>query len=305
VAGTPVQFTAPVGGGTIKNADPQTDQHGMAGAEAVCGPQPGDQEFLGLAGGMTLTFDGTSRLLPVIKPNGAVNAASFRVGPGMAPGSYISLFGSGLSDSTDGTPNDSLPLVIDSASVSFDVPSANLSLPGRLLYVSPGQINLQVPWELRGQTSALIKITIEDTQGAVYALPLTDYSPAFYQSTEKSTGRVLLAARDNASGQAISSATPAHAGQSLQLYANGLGPIDTALPTGEPAPVSPLIHTLATPIVTIGGVQAVVTFSGLAPTYAGLYQVNVDVPSGVPSGLEPVVLTIDGIVSPASNLPVQ
>ena len=96
----------------------------------------------------------------------------------MAPGSYISLFGTGLSDFTDGAASLPLTLSIDSASVSFDVPSANLSLPGRLIYVSPGQINVQIPWELQGQTSAQIKVTIEDTQGPLYTLPLADFSPA-------------------------------------------------------------------------------------------------------------------------------
>jgi uncharacterized protein (TIGR03437 family) len=264
-------------------------------------------EFTGTAGGLTVTFSDTSRVSPLIAPNGAVNAASFQVGPGAAPGSYISLFGTGLSDFTDGTISLPLPLSIDSASVSFDVPSANLSIPGRMIYVSPGQINLQVPWELQGQTSAQIKVTIEDTQGAVYTLPLTIASPAFFTYGVPSGGRIgqlLLAALDSAN-RLISSTHPAQRGQVVQLYANGLGPVDHQPATGDPASASPLSHTLTLPEVTIAGQAATVQFSGLAPGFPGLYQVNVEVPAGVPAGVQPVVLKMNGVDSPAANLPVQ
>jgi len=188
--------------------------------------------------------------------------------------------------------------------VSFDVPSTNLSLPGRLIYVSPGQVNLQIPWELQGQTSAQIKVTIEDSQGPLYTLPLTNFSPAFFEYTETGTTRLLLAALDSAN-RLISSTHPAQPGQVVQLYANGLGPVDNQPPTGEPASASPLSHTLTLPAVTIAGQAATVQFSGLAPGFPGLYQVNVEVPAGVPSGVQLVVLKINGVDSPAANLPVQ
>ncbi|PYT21113.1 MAG: hypothetical protein DMG58_32815, partial [Acidobacteria bacterium] len=110
VAGLPAQFAVASGGGSISQPDAKTDANGIAGATATCGPKPGDVKFTGSAGGLTVTFSGFARLLPVIAPNGAVNAASFQVGPGMAPGSYISLFGTGLSDFTDGAA--SLPLTL-------------------------------------------------------------------------------------------------------------------------------------------------------------------------------------------------
>jgi len=57
-----------------------------------------------------------------------------------------------LSDFTQGTNTAALPLAIDMASVSFDVPGAGISLPGRILYVSPTQVNLQVPWNWPGSS---------------------------------------------------------------------------------------------------------------------------------------------------------
>jgi len=302
IANQSIQWSVTQGGGAIlqgaNNTDSQTESpNGIGFATVTCGNTPGAQEFTATAGGMQVVFDGIARLNPTISPNGAVNAASFEVGNGVAPGSYISLFGAGLSDDTNVENTPALPLGIDNVSVSFDVPSAGLSLPARMYYVSPTQLNLQVPWELQGQTSALIKVTVEDSQGPLYTLPLAPYSPAFFVSG------AVLASRD-ASGNVITSANPAKRGQTIELYANGLGPVDTPLPTGQPAPMSPLIHTAVMPTVTIGGQPAQVQFSGLAPLFSALYQVNVTVPSTLSPGVQPVILTINGVASPAANLPV-
>jgi len=264
----------------------------------TCGNTPGPQEFTGTAGGLQVVFDGFARLSPIISPNGAVNAASYQAGNGVAPGSYISLFGAGLSDDTNVAGAGFLPLGIDGVSVSFDVPSAGLSLPGRMYYVSPTQLNLQVPWELQGQTSALIKVTVGDSQGPLYTLPLAQYSPAFFLNGQ------FVDAEDTA-GNEITSSTPATGGQTVVLYVNGLGPVDHQPPTGQPAPLSPVAQTLAHPTVTIGGKQAQIQFSGLTPGYSGLYQLTVVVPAGLPAGVQPVALTINGIAAPPANLPVR
>ncbi|MDQ6706980.1 MAG: hypothetical protein M3Z85_13515, partial [Acidobacteriota bacterium] len=134
VQGVSVRFRAS-NGATVKNADANTDANGLASAEAVLGPTPGDYVFTGQAGGLTVQFTGTARLQPVPASNGVVNAASFQAGSGIAPGSYISIFGTGLSDDTNTASTSPLPLSIDGVSVSFDVPSAGLSVPGRLYYV--------------------------------------------------------------------------------------------------------------------------------------------------------------------------
>ena len=303
VAGVPVQFSVTRGGGSIQNADSQTDANGIAGAEAYLGPNPGPQQFTAQAGGLTVTFDGEARLEPAIANNGVVNAASFQPGNGVAPGSYISIFGSGLSDDTQAESTPFLPLSIDNVSVSFDVPSAGLSLPGRLVFVSPSQVNVQVPWELRGQSSALLKVTIGDSLGRLATVPLADYAPAVFEYSE--TGTTRLAAALRADESVIGTGNPAQRGQTISLFANGLGPVDNSPATGEPAPATPLVNTLATPVVTIGGKKGRVSFSGLAPGFAALYQLNVTVPPDTPMGVQRVVVTVNGVSSPPVDLPVQ
>ena len=312
IAGIPITWAVNQGGGSISSDPNATDSEteavpgvpGFGFATAACGPTPGPQEFMATVGGMQVLFDGTARLNPTISPSSAVNAASFQVGQGVAPGSYIALFGTGLSDTTDVFTTPYLPLAIDNVSVSFDVPSAGISLPGLISYVSPGQVNLQVPWELQGQSSAVIKVSIEDSQGSVYTLPLAAYSPAFFDFIESSTNDDLIVAEDS-SGNRIGSSHPATRGQVVQLYANGLGPVNNQPADGALTPVSPQATTTATPTVTIGGQPATVQFSGLAPNLIGVYQLTVTVPANISAGIQQAVVTINGVSSPAANLPVQ
>ena len=84
----------------------------------------------------------------------------------------------------------------------------------------------------------------------------------------------------------------------MQIYGTGLGPVTNQPASGDPAPSDPLSETVMTPTVTIGGVSATVNFSGLAPGFVGLYQVNATVPDNVPTGdAVPVVLNIGGAAS--------
>src|SRR5205823_11742688 len=104
------------------------------------------------------------------------NAATFQVGQGLAPGSYISIFGNLLADATAIASTPALPLSLASVAVSFD--GGGLSLPGHLHFVSPDQVNVQIPWEFQGQTSVKMKVTVSDLlYSNVYTVPLAAYSP--------------------------------------------------------------------------------------------------------------------------------
>jgi minor extracellular serine protease Vpr len=315
VVGAPISWSVTGGNGSISNnpnlTDTTTEQPTGIGYNPtpICGSTAGPQEFTASVGGIQMVFDGVARINPTISSHGAVNAADFQVQPGAVPGSYIALFGTGLSDPgnidvADFLSAPYLPLAIDYVSVSFDVPSAGISLPGLLYYVSPSQINLQVPWELQGQSSVYIKVTVEDSFGSVYTLPLAPYAPAFFDYVESSSKKTLVMAL-NASGNLIGSSNPATRGQLVHLYANGLGPVNNPPADGQITPASPQSTTTTTPAVTIGGQSATVQFSGLAAGAVGLYELIVQVPSGISTGLQPAVVSINGIASPTISLPVQ
>jgi len=286
-----------------------TDSYGFAWVDMVLGAQVASPTITVTAAGLTSTIDVYIMAQPTITTAGVVNDATFK-GP-IAPGSYIAIFGTDLVDADylwnstgDGptlTTSNDLPLTIDGTTVSFDVPSAGISVPGYMTFVSPLQVNVQVPWELAGQSSVQIKVSGDDGYllGNVATVPLAPYTPAFF------VGAGTIAAQDAVTGVQILAGNPAHAGEILALYANGLGPVTNAPASGAPAPGGAnLANTTTQPVVTIGGQQAQVAFSGLAPGYPGLYQINATVPAGL-TGNQNVTVSIGGQTSPVAVLPVQ
>lgn len=307
VAGAPVEWRATYGGGSIgRDAMQRTDSLGIAWAPAFLGPQLGEQEFSGGAGGMTLYFLGRGRQWALIESGGVVNAGSLRVGQGLAPGSYATIYGRGLSDATRLATTAPLPLSLAGVSVSFDVPGRRLSVPGRLHFVSDTQINVLIPWELQGLNSAVMKVSQGLFSSALVTVPLNDYSPAAFEYTEASSGRLLAAARDN-NFALIGTGNPARRGQAIQIYANGMGPVDNAPSTGEPASGDParLSRCRVEPEVTVGGRRAQVLFCGLTPGAVGLYQINLAVPEDAPTGIQPVTISVNGVAAKNTGLPVQ
>jgi minor extracellular serine protease Vpr len=298
VSGLPVQWRVRSGSGLLRNADSATDQNGMAGAEAVLGPLRGTQIFSATAGGLTVTFTGNARLQPVIQTDGVRNAASFGTGA-IVPGSYISLFGSGLADAFVVNQTQILPLSLYGVSVSFDAPATGQSVPGRILAVKPNQVNVQVPWELAGQTSVLIKVSIGANSGQLTTAQIAPYSPAAYTN-----GGNNAAALDE-NGVLVSAANPARRGHVVQLFLNGLGPMTNQPASGEPAGTGPYSRTTTDPMVTVGGKTASIQFSGMSPGNAGLDQINFVVPSDAPVGVQQLTVTIGNVTSPAVNLSVQ
>ncbi|HSB18245.1 MAG TPA: S8 family serine peptidase [Bryobacteraceae bacterium] len=307
VASVPVVFRSTLGGGTIKSADANTDIYGIAAAIPELGPQIGQQQFTATAGGLTVDFNGEAFPSPSIYTNGIVNAASGRIDQGLAPGSYVSIYGQALSPSFlafDSLPLGYLPLSLTNVSVSFDVPDRGISLPGRLHFVSDGQVNVQVPWELEGLNSVKVKVSIADISSAVYDMPLARNSPGFFEYPLGS-GTVAALVSRNGQYSVITTSNPARRGETVELYCNGLGPVNDTPPTGEVTPAGVLRRTRDTVSVTIGGRPATPDFSGLTPYSAGLYQVNVKVPDDAGVGNRPVVMSVNGVTAKTVNLPVQ
>jgi uncharacterized protein (TIGR03437 family) len=278
-----------------------TDNYGVAYADMLLGnTATSTVSVTARAAGFSNQFSGTIRLQPTISAGGVVDAAAAK--SPIAPGSYVSIYGANLSEYTDQVTIApfSLPLSLDGVTVSFDVPSAKLSVPGYLTYVSPGQVNVQVPWELQGQSSAQVKITLYGYSfGNVVTVPLADTAPAFFENSG-------IAAALDGNNAIVTTSNPVKRGQVVQLYMNGLGPVNGGPASGEFASTTTLTPTKgALPTVSIGGQQAQVLFSGLAPSFPGLYQVNAIVPAGISTGTVPISLTINGVTTKASTLPVN
>ncbi len=127
-------------------------------------------------------------------------------------------------------------------------------------------------------------------------------SPGIFTLNQQGSGDgAILHAEDF---QPVSESAPARAGEFLLIFCTGLGPVQPEVASGDVAPsTEPLARTVTLPMVNIGGIAAAVTFSGLAPGFVGLYQVNVQVPAGVPPGTQDVEIIINGVSSKIVTVP--
>ncbi len=302
IPGLNVTFSAQADA-SLEEVQNVTDANGIAGAEAFMGNTPGNNyNFTARFGRLSAPLTATALPQPSITAAGVLNAGSSKAGQAVAPGSYISIFGSNLSNTTDGATAAILPLAIDFVTVSFDVPSAQLSLPGHMIFVSPSQVNVQVPWELQGQSSVQMKVSVGDgfglAFGNVVTVPLSNYSPAFFEISGQ------VAALDS-NAHVVNSANPATRGQIVQIFANGLGPVSNQPASGDPATAALLSMCTGSATVTIGTAQVSPGFCGLASGFAGLYQMNVTVPASLTGGTYPITVAIGGQTSKASSITVK
>ena len=236
---------------------------------------------------------------PSIRPNlGVVDSANYA--PVLTPGGLATIFGYSLaSTSTSAT---SLPLTNSLGGTQVTIGG----VPAPLLYVSPSQINLQVPWELAGQSQAAIAVTtsfgVSSARTAALTVNLSAAAPAVFTANASGTGQGDVITLQ---GRLAVAATPATRGQYVMIYCSGLGAVSNQPATGVAA-ADASSTTIRTPLVTIGGVQASTNFAGLAPGYVGVYQVNALVPVTITPG--PAVslsLSINGVSSNAVTIAVE
>ena len=202
-----------------------------------------------------------------------VNGASFRPsnaqGGEVAQGSIISIFGSNLATAIAGAVRVPLPINLVGTSVRIGGHAAPL------FFVSAGQINAQVPW---GAATGTVELTVETPQGtsAPVNVSIVETAPGLFSQAAngRGPGAVLnFVSQGNTSTNTADFTTIP--GGIVLIFGTGLGPVtgppaDGAAGAGQP--------TTTMPVVTIGGRQAVVEFSGLAPGFVGLYQINARVP---------------------------
>jgi uncharacterized protein (TIGR03437 family) len=142
-------------------------------------------------------------------------------------------------------------------------------------------------------------VTNNGTTGASISVPVLAAQPGIFNYN---VGGTTFGAILHSNFQLADTAHPATQGETVLIYCTGLGQVSSPPAAGTAANGQ---TTVAVATVTMGGVSAVVSFSGLAPGFVGLYQVNAVVPSGVASGNQPVVISEGGSSSNSVLLPVQ
>jgi uncharacterized protein (TIGR03437 family) len=234
---------------------------------------------------------------PSYSAAGIVNAATQTAGP-LAPNALATLYGSNLAFDTVAASTlagGSLPVSLDGVSLSV----GNVAAP--LLFVSPGQVNFIVPYNLiAGQVN--IYLARQNIAGPLVAIQLDATAPGLFSWDVNQAIAIHL------NGTLISPSAPAHAGEIVVIYAAGLGRTSPDTTSGHIAGSAATIVAAAQLQVLLNGTacSAVsVLYAGLAPGFAGLYQINLVLPTPVP--IDPViqVATSAGISLPQIQLATQ
>jgi uncharacterized protein (TIGR03437 family) len=228
-------------------------------------------------------------ILPYISANGVVDAAGFAALRPLAPGGIVSIFGSGFG--SEEFVASQQPLERELGGVTVQMGGENVPL----FYVGPSQINAQVPFGAPQGTQIPIVVHAGGQQSAPQTYLIGAVLPGIFQNDG------AAAALDSQS-RPITPSNPARMGDTLQLFATGLGLTDPVVETGAASPSSSSVRSRVS--VSVGGVEVPVVFQGLAPTYVGLYQVNIALPSSLTPGNDvPIVIRQNGIASNTVSIP--
>lgn len=255
---------------------------------------PGLATLLVRSSNSAAVYSGGAKLLgpaPILAAAGVVNAASF-LGGAVAPGEIVAIFGSNMGPATGVAGGldaaGRLASSLGAVAVTFN------GVRAPLFFVRNNQINAQVPYEVAQQSNADVVVTYQGASSAPVSVPVAAARLGIFVQPGSSQGIVL-----NQDGTLNASATPAARGSFIVVYATGPGAIRPALGTGELAPLAgPLSNVVQQVTATIGGRPATVLFAGMAPSFAGLMQVNIQVPSDAPQGSgAALVLNVGGVTS--------
>ncbi|GEM_PF-2293208 len=251
---------------------------------------------------------------PVISTDKKVeNAASFIKGQGVSPGSLVSIFGLNFTSTLLQAKSVPLPTSLADISVTFNgIPAPILAVAHDVDSNHNDQINAQVPWNVipfGSQTgTADVVVTVDGVASPKVTIPLAFAAPGLFYVATDTTGVARPAAYNNADYTLplpLNVAFPPYTSRPAKvgdpnpvvLLATGLG-LTTATP--ENGAVNPYkeCETLRTPTVLVGGVPAQVIFSGLSPQFPGVYQLNIILQPGTPSGdAVPVQIQMNGITT--------
>ena len=216
---------------------------------------------------------------PVIASGGVVNAATPSAGVPLAPGTYVSIYGSAMASGLTVAPSTPFPTDLAGTQVIL----AGKRLP--LYFTVDGQINALVPYDVPLNIPQLLVVRRGNALSTPESVVVALAQPAVFTKNQSGTGEgIVVGARPDGAQFLVSPTAPAAAGDVLIIYCSGLGAVDSSIPAGSPAPSSPLARTISPVTVTVGGTNATVLFSGLTPSTVGLYQINALVPEGVAPG---------------------
>jgi uncharacterized protein (TIGR03437 family) len=301
--------TGVVGQPSLTGASPNYNSpDGLATAEGLYSPVG---IYLDRQDTLYVGDTGNNRVVQFLKAATVVNAATYQSSVPVAQGSLATLFGSGVASDTVTVSATTWP---KSAANRQLVVNDDLQAP--LYYIGPTQVNFQVPSNAP-LGSVRIAVRTADTGELVAggSLLVSSAAPGIFTANQAGTGQAAVLNQDFTVN---SSTNPAPAGSVISIYGTGQGQVSPAVIDGSAAGSSPLSNTIAVPTsnagtclnsqpsmcVAVGSGFGDVKYSGLAPGFIGLWQINVLVPSGA-TGAVPVRVVINGTPSNTVTIAVR
>jgi uncharacterized protein (TIGR03437 family) len=230
---------------------------------------------------------------PQLAPNGTGDVFHPQVGAGLGPGNIVQIYGSGLASGTSASSTLPLPTIMNGTSVLIG------GVRAPLFYVSPGQVNAQIPFELTAGNQYQVIVSANGALTTPEVIQLNGGTPAILNF---SSGAVVAQHLD---GSLILDTSPAAPGEYVVIYSSGLGATDIPVASGTASPAEPPARVADPPVLTLNGNPVEVLFSGLTPGLVGLYQVNFQVPPDLRTGNYDLLLTQGGVASNKTVLSVQ
>jgi uncharacterized protein (TIGR03437 family) len=194
----------------------------------------------------------------------------------VAPGGLVSIYGQNLSPLNIATKEIPLPTALGDSCLTVN----GVAVP--MLFVSPAQINAQLPYNLEGNVTMILR-----TPGGVsdnYNFTMLSAAPKVFRSGVAGEDANLPTIFRASNGQLVTLSNPVHQGDVLVIYLTGMGRTYPEVETGVPAPFHPLASAAIPARVDLGGVGLPILYAGLTPGQIGVYQINVSVPYWVSKG---------------------
>ena len=238
---------------------------------------------------------------PILYHRGAINAASlapFGLPNGLiARGSVFTIFGENLGPAQFQTVS-AFPLLPVFGEVAISVTQKGVVTPAIPIFISTAQINAIMPSSIKAGLATL-RLTYQGRRSNAITLQIGDSAPGVFAISGGGYGPGVIQNYIAADNQPVNSLlTPAAPGQTITIWATGLGPVtfaDNVAPT--PGDVTASVS------ITVGGVPATKLYAGRAPCCSGVDQLVVTVPSNAPLGCwVPLAITAGGVVSNTATI---
>jgi len=235
---------------------------------------------------------------PAVSSGGVIGVFNSVANQPLAPGAYGAIYGSNLSEGLNVSAGYPFSLQLGGTSVIL----GGEKLP--LYYTSANQINVVVPYDIPVNTTQQLVVQNGNAISIPQPVIIAAAQPTVLTQPNSSTAAFTQVYK--ADGTLLPDNSPVSSGDVIILYCTGLGAVDPPVAAGSPTPLSPLSNTVNPVTVTIGSAPPqVASFAGLTPAYVQLYQVNVQIPAGLPSGNATLTLSVSGQKSAPVTIAVQ